>query len=70
MKTEIKYETEAGSNKISAVVKGDMIEIVAGIGIIINKIMDAVDQDKAVKLLIESSVDIALGKEKIDDSKN
>lgn len=66
MKTEIRYESELGSKNSKTEITGDLMEVIAGIAVIIRTIIQATKNDEDVSELIEKGVMYALGKEDMD----
>lgn len=66
MKTEIRYESELGSENQKTEITGDLMEVIAGIAVIIRTIIQATKNDEDVSELIEKGVMYALGKEDMD----
>ena len=66
MKTEIRYESELGSKNSKTEITGDLMEVIAGIAVIIRTIIQATKNDEDVSELIEKGVEFALRKEDMD----
>lgn len=66
MKTEIRYESELGSKNSKTEITGDLMEVIAGIAVIIRTIIQATKNDEDVSELIKKGVMYALGKEDMD----
>ena len=48
MKTEIRYESELGSKNSKTEITGDLMEVIAGIAVIIRTIIQATKNDEDV----------------------
>lgn len=66
MKTEIRYESELGSENQRTEITGDLMEIITGIAVIIHNVVSATRWNEDVLELIEKGVKVALGKEDMD----